>query len=121
MKGIGVDLICMKRIEEMITSDNQNFFVFFTDDEHNLGETYRDKALFYAERFAAKEAVFKCFNIEMDIDYLKEIETLNGTTGKPYVNLYGKIKSIAAERKFDHIDISISHDNQMVIAFAAVD
>ncbi len=121
MIGIGTDLLLIERVRNMIFSSFDGFLDLFTDPELALSKQYKDRAIFFAERFACKEALFKCFDIEMDIKYLKEIETLNGRHGKPYITLYGEMKRLAEEMKIKRIDVSISQDGAYVIATTIIE
>lgn len=58
---------------------------------------------FIAGRFAAKEAIMKCFDCELD-NFL-EIEILKDINGKPQVNI-------------PNVEVSISHEDEYTVAFA---
>jgi holo-[acyl-carrier protein] synthase len=71
----------------------------------------------YAVRFASKEAVLKAFGTGLR-DRMKwtDIETLNDELGKPYVNLYGRAKELATEKKIGEISVSLSHCKEYAVA-----
>lgn len=105
IKGIGVDIVDVSRIERSLK--NEGFVQsVFTKDEilncHGIKEEY------FAGRFAAKEAVFKALNEKVD---LRKIEILNNKDGSPYVN-YPRI---------NNIHLSISHDADKAIAFCVIE
>lgn len=116
--GVGTDLLKIERVSKMLEEENGHFFKLFTEKEHELSKKYKKKDVYYAERFACKEAVFKCFGIAMDTSLLSQIETLNDKSGKPYVTLYGKMKAHAKRRWIRRLDISLSYDGEYVSAYA---
>ena len=114
-----MDIIKISRIGGMLDDKNSHFRRLFTEKEQELGMKSQRELIFYAERFACKEAVFKCFGISMDTAFLKEIETLNDENGKPYVNLYGRMEQLAKDMGIRKMDISISYDGEYAVAYAA--
>lgn len=74
---------------------------------------------FLAGRFAAKEAVLKCFGTGMfDGISLTDIEILNLKNGQPNVKLKGKVKKLSTSLGIDSWFVSISHSETFSIAFA---
>ena len=57
--GVGVDVLSVKRLEPLMRDLNDPFFQVYTPAERAEAEAAAEPLLYYAERFAAKEAVFK--------------------------------------------------------------
>ncbi len=67
-----------------------------------------------ASLWTVKEAVFKALDIsEGEISY-KEIELCHKESGAPFVKLYGKAKSRFESLNAKEIEISISHQKNVV-------
>ena len=74
-----------------------------------------------ASLWSVKEAVFKALDCcEGDISY-KEIELCHKESGAPYIKLYGKAKNQFESLKAKKIEISISHQKNVVGAVVVVD
>lgn len=101
IKGIGVDIVELKRIKykiasKVLSSKEKEVFDSFKDDKR--------KKEYLAGRFAAKEALFKATNESFDF---KDISVLNDKSGKPLIS-------------YKNAHVSISHDGDYVIAFVVV-
>ena len=113
--GIGTDIVNMKRIEKYIKK-NETLFTkrIFSNEEINLSKKNINKIAFFSKRFAAKEAFSKAFGLGIAKGvFFKDIEILNNSFGKPYINLKGStLKTI--QKKFKNkkynIYLSISDD-----------
>jgi holo-[acyl-carrier protein] synthase len=114
----GVDLVEVKRIEEMIARYGDRFLKrVFTQVELDYAAG-RPHSL--AARFAAKEAVSKLLAVGIQhrdgVDW-REIEVLSGERGDPVLNLYGRAAARSAELGFNEIALSLSHTREHAIAF----
>ena len=85
--GVGADILHHKRIKTIFESPGKAIFIekVYTQREIQQADTRPIPIVYYANRFAAKEAVFKSLNIENNIVSLKEIEILNDCMGMPVV------------------------------------
>jgi holo-[acyl-carrier protein] synthase len=115
--GIGIDVIEIERIAKAIERRG-NIFIsrLFTLNEQQTGNARSQSSLvvYYAGRFAAKEAVVKALGTGFrDIDW-KDIEILNDSLGKPVVHLEDHVA-----QKFNNpsLLISISHSKNPACAF----
>ena len=113
---IGTDIIEISRIKRSI-EDTDNKFIerIYTNNEIEYCESRKSqKYQHYAVRFAGKEAVFKAISSTLknkfEIDW-KDIEILNDSSGRPYVNI---LKSKISEKI--NIDISLSHCKEYAVA-----
>ena len=104
MMEIGVDITTISRFKNR---SDRFIRTILGDEEYNLYLSLNPnlKETFLATRWASKEAIFKAIN---DKDYLK-YQILNSDVGKPYVLNHPEIK------------ISISHENDSVIAFVVIE
>lgn len=115
---IGNDIIETDRIEKLCKKYGDKFKNrVYTNNEIEYCESKNiNKYQSYAGRFAAKEAVFKAISYDFKNKYKinwTDIEIINDSNGRPYVNL----KNL---NFFNDIDISISHIEKYAIASAIV-
>jgi holo-[acyl-carrier protein] synthase len=108
IKGIGIDIIELSRIEQIIARQTKLIDRVLTDKEKQTFEqlSERRKIEFLAGRFAAKEAYSKAFGtgIGKEVSFL-DIEIETDDLGKPHI-----VKpSIGAH-------LSISHSRDYAIA-----
>ncbi|MDF3000359.1 MAG: holo-acyl-carrier-protein synthase [Bacillota bacterium] len=117
--GIGVDIITMSRLNQSLAFEDPFVCRTFTEGELAEARRSRDPARFLTSRFACKEAVFKCLKINSNGVRLKEIEIRTSEIGYPTVALRGNLKKYAEERGIVSIEVSLSHEDEYVAAFAA--
>lgn len=120
MINIGVDLLNLDRFYQILSTDKTVFIERnYTEAEITQAGMSTNPKRYFATRFSAKEAIFKCFKISGDrLSDLKEIEILNDENGIPQVKLHGKMKEVAVDKFIHHCEISISHDSGNVVTFA---
>ena len=106
IKGIGIDIVNIDRLEKRILTSQE------INCQKRKGET---KSIHLGGRFAAKEAVFKSLGVNTS---WQDVQILSTKEGKPYINLKGKIKKIAEEKKIKSVLVTISHDMSYAIAEA---
>ena len=113
---IGTDIIEISRNKKSI-EDTDNKFIerIYTNKEIEYCESRKSqKYQHYAVRFAGKEAVFKSISSmlknKFEVDW-KDIEILNDSSGRPYVNI---LKSKISDKI--NIDISLSHCKEYAVA-----
>ncbi len=113
----GIDIIEISRIEKVFGSHKNFIRRVYTSDEMDYCQSKKNCYQHYAVRFASKEAVLKAFGTGLR-DRMKwtDIETLNDELGKPYVNLYGRAKELATEKKIGEISVSLSHCKEYAVA-----
>ncbi|VEU83105.1 holo-ACP synthase [Acholeplasma hippikon] len=114
IKSIGTDLVEISRIKELdikrfaeriLSSEELEIFNDITDDNR--------RHTFIAGRFAAKEALFKCFKQGDKTANYKDFIILNDSHGAPYVS------SRFIEGLTCHI--TITHTNEHAIAFVVLE
>lgn len=123
IKGVGTDILAIKRLRQIMESQDSNLFLtrVYTDNELNQGALRTDSLLYYATRFAGKEAVFKSLGLGSSHIDLREIEILETESGQPSVNLLGRMKTWAIEKGITVLHLSLSYDTDYVVAFAVAD
>jgi holo-[acyl-carrier protein] synthase len=113
VKGVGVDIIEVKRIRKLVESYGDRFIKrILTENEINYCKKFLKSDLHYAGRFASKEAYSKSIGTGVGKDFSwKDIEILNNQKGQPYIvhlkeNEFSKLK----------FQISISHTEEYACA-----
>jgi len=119
MKGIGIDIIEIDRIEKAIDSQDRFLSKLFTDYEIEYYKNKGSKAETIAGFFAAKEAVSKVFGTGISGYEWKDIEIRHTQAGQPYVVLYKGAKKLAETNGIDTFLVSISHCKTYAVANAA--
>ncbi len=117
--GVGADILDKKRLAPLANDYKDPFFLkTFTPGERAAAAERSDSLMFYAERFCAKEAVFKALRVSGDAARLDEIEILGDKLGRPCVSLYGRTAELAGGLRIRQISVSISYDGDFTLAFA---
>ena len=121
--GIGVDIVENKRLNKLIK--NKNFLLrIFTLLEIKNSRLIKEKSIYFSKKFAAKESFSKALGIgfRKGLNF-KDIEILNDSFGKPYINLNNKTKKILSKtlkvKNFD-LFLSISDEKEYSIAFTII-
>lgn len=113
VKGLGIDIIDIKRIKRLIEEYGERFFQrILTEKEIAYCKTFSKPELHFAGRFASKEAYSKAIGTGISRDFKwKDIEILNDERGKPYI-------VHLAENDFSNYKyhISISHTDEYACA-----
>jgi holo-[acyl-carrier protein] synthase len=131
--GIGIDLVSVDRIEKLLTQFKEKFAErIFTANEilranqiKVSDENFLPRVLFYAKRFAAKEAFSKALGLGIGrgIDF-KDIEVENDDLGKPIIKiLNGKEIFLQNHCKAQQISIhlSLTDEKSTAIAFVIIE
>ena len=114
---IGTDIVSVSRVEKILQQYSDRFKKHvFTDKEKSYCDLKSNPAIHYAGRFAAKEAVKKAqysASIINSIDFA-DIEIISNVSGAPEVKLSTQdLKNVL-------VKVSISHIDELAIAFALV-
>jgi holo-[acyl-carrier protein] synthase len=115
----GVDLVSVKRIEEMVREHGQKFLDrCFTQGEleYSLSQKKRS-AEHLAARFAAKEAVMKALGTGLREGLTwTQIEVVRAPAGRPELRLTDRAAEMAHERGISVWALSLSHTDEMAMA-----
>lgn len=126
--GIGTDLASIARIEETLEKHGQRFVerCFSPEEIESIQKHPADqRAARYAKRWAAKEACAKALGLGIREDiFLKDIVVINDEAGKPHLILRGgakdRLTAITPVGKTSRIDISLSDERLMALAFVVI-
>jgi holo-[acyl-carrier protein] synthase len=114
----GIDLVEINRVQRLLDGHKKYWDEIFTSREVDYClKKKKNPFQHFAVRFAAKEAMLKALGIGLLSGFkLKDIEVVNDISGRPKINLYGKVKKLAEENGVRDISISLSHSSQYAIA-----
>jgi holo-[acyl-carrier protein] synthase len=122
IKGIGIDIVEVKRVGEKIAKGKGFREYVFSKGEIKYCERQKFKAEHYAGRFAAKEAFFKAMGTGLNSEFgLNEIEVVHDTLGDPSFNFLGKAKLKIKKRKISKIHLSLSHQKSVACAVVIIE
>jgi holo-[acyl-carrier protein] synthase len=121
--GVGTDIVRTERMQGLIDRFGEVFLTkTFTAEERKAADGRPRPLLYYCTRFAAKEAVFKALAPPGDAGCdPREVEILNDRTGFPYAALRGRLGELAAAKGVSAIRVSVSDEDDYVVAFAIVE
>ena len=121
--GNGVDIVDNLRIKKSIKSNN---FIkrVYSKDEIKASKNVKNKANFFAKRFAAKEAFVKSLGtgFRNGINF-KDISVKNKSFGKPEISINNNIKRLIKKKfkiKSFKIFLSLSDEIKYSIAFVVI-
>lgn len=120
--GLGVDLIEVARVRGVLERQGERFIArVFTEEERaycaGMAHPYRH----YAARFAAKEAVAKCFatGIGAELGW-RSVSIYHGERQQPLVRLDDKGAALLRHVGASHVHVSLSHSETMAMAVAVL-
>jgi len=114
----GIDLVECERIEEMLQRHDRRFLDrVFTAAEQKYALGAKRQTEHLAGRFAVKEAVLKVIGTGWSSGAAwTDIETVRNPSGKPQVNLFGRVAEIASSMGIRRLHVSITHARNLAIA-----
>lgn len=123
IKGIGIDVVDVKRIEKIAGRlDNKFLNRVFTEEEIKYCLSKKNKFQHFAGRFASKEAFLKAIGIGLFKGYqLKDIEIRNEKSGKPFIVKNEKIQNVLTKMKAENIYISITHIKEVSVSTVIIE
>lgn len=120
--GLGCDLVDVARVLAVIERQGERFIErVFTPAEQAYCADKARPGPYWAARFAAKEAVSKCFGtgIGAELGWLS-IEVVHGQNGEPLVRLDAQGQSLLARFGADRVLLSLSHTDTLAMAVATL-
>ncbi|KZS94178.1 fatty acid synthase [Sistotremastrum niveocremeum HHB9708] len=117
VSGVGVD----QELISAVPSHNPTFVERnFTAEEISYCRSQPDPAASFAARWTGKEAVFKSLGVSSKgaSASMKDIAILPDESGVPQVTLTGDAQAAAASKGISKILVSLSHSENVAIAFA---
>ena len=120
--GLGADLIEVERVRGVLELQGPRFLErVFTDEERAYCSRMAHPHKHYAARFAAKEAVSKCFTtgIGAEIGW-RSVSIYHGARNQPLVRLDDKAQALLAQIGATHVLVTLSHTESHAMAVAAM-
>lgn len=114
--GFGLDLVEVGRLERLLGGPLGARFVarVFTPAERDYCDDHpAARAVHYAGRFAAKEAMVKALGAPPGLTW-QDMEVQSG--GPPRLCTSGRCAEVLAERQIESVHLSLSHDGGMAVA-----
>lgn len=132
IRGIGIDICAVDEIASMLENctgvagsidDEQPLRELFTQGELDRSREHANRPEHLAGIFAAKEAVFKAFDIAWDTGVaLNEIEIEAHPSGQPHAVLKGRFAHLLEEAgSRASLHLAISHDAGVAVAAAVLE
>jgi len=122
VRSVGTDLIECTRIQRVLERQKERFLErVYTEGERDYCMKMKNPVPHLAARFAAKEAVSKCFTtgIGASIGW-KSIEVIKGEREEPYIKLDEQGLALLAKLGGNEILISLSHTENYGLAVAVL-
>ncbi len=124
IKGVGVDIVQIFRIENLIKKWGDKFLNRLFTEHENLEArrvNLRYRARFYAMRFAAKEAFSKAIGtgIRHPVTW-KAIEVRSEKKGRPYIVLSSEAEEFCNRKGINRWHLSLSDEKDYAVAFVVV-
>ncbi len=118
IKGMGIDILEIKRIEKILERKSRFLERLFTQEERLYFESKRYRSETIAGTFAAKEAVSKALGTGIRGFNFCDLEVLRDGRGAPFVVCHGQAEVLRMSLGISKIHISISHSEHYAIAQA---
>ena len=125
VKGIGVDLCSISRIQKILDREGPEGAFFrraFSAAEREAASHRHDLAAYYAARFAVKEAVFKAVAplTEKGFD-LRIVESVHRPDGSPIVCMTDALRPFLEEAGIGTLHLSVSTEGDYAAAFVVAE
>jgi holo-[acyl-carrier protein] synthase len=122
LSGLGADIIEVDRIRGVFERQGERFLKrVFTDEERAYCFSKADPHKHLAARFAAKEAISKCFTTGIGAELgWKSASIYHGTRGEPLVRLDDKGALLLRQVGATHLLVTLSHTQTLAMAVAAL-
>jgi holo-[acyl-carrier protein] synthase len=120
IKGVGVDIIEIARIEKSIRELGDHFLQkIFTSREIAYCSSKQNSTQHFAARFAAKEALSKAVATGWAGEFRwRDVEVVNEPSGKPVFEFYGAMKAMLVR---SNVFVSMSHSGNHVVAMVVIE
>ncbi|MEX2044170.1 MAG: holo-ACP synthase [Opitutus sp.] len=120
--GIGADIIEVGRIRGVIERHGERFLDrILTDEEKAYCSSMGMPHKHIAARFAAKEAVSKCFTTGIGAEFgWKSVSVYHGPRHEPLVRLDAKGQALLQQVGATHVQLTLSHTETYAMAVAAL-
>ena len=122
VRGVGTDLIECSRIAKVLERQKERFLKrIFTEEEQAYCFRMKHPVPHLAARFAAKEAVSKCFTTGIgDSLGWKSVEVIKGQRQEPYIRLDERGLALLEQVGAYDVLISLAHTENYGLAVAVL-
>jgi holo-[acyl-carrier protein] synthase len=123
IKGIGIDIVSVARIQEALDRGKNHFLSrVFTAQEIDYCKKGKDAVQKYAARFAAKEAAMKALGTGWAKGvHWKDIEIISDRKGAPQLVLKRGSLAIFQEMGARTLHVSLSHHKEFAAAVVVLE
>ena len=120
--GLGADLIEVERIRGVIERHGERFLDrILTEEEKAYCSKMSAPHKHIAARFAAKEAVSKCFTTGIGKDFgWKSLSVYHGARHEPLARLDAQGEALLKQVGATHVHLTLSHTETHALAVAAL-
>ena len=120
--GLGTDVIEVDRIRGVLERQGERFLQrVFTAEERAYCSGMKYPHKHYAARFAAKEAVSKCFSTGIGAELgWRSVSISHGERHQPLVRLDAQGEALLKQVGATHVHVSLSHTDTVAMAVAAL-
>jgi holo-[acyl-carrier protein] synthase len=120
--GLGCDIIEVERVRGVLERQGPRFLErVFTEEERAYCSRMAHPHKHYAARFAAKEAVSKCFSTGIGAELgWRSVSVYHGDRHQPLVRLDAQGEALLRAVGATHIHLTISHTDLAAMAVAAL-
>jgi len=120
--GIGADVIEVERVRGVIERQGERFLArVFSDEERAYCGGMKHPHKHYAARFAAKEAVSKCFSTGIGAELgWRSVSIYHGERHQPLVRLDEKAEALLRQVGATHVHVTLSHTETVAMAVAVL-
>jgi holo-[acyl-carrier protein] synthase len=120
--GLGADLIEVERVRGVLERQGVRFLErVFTEEERAYCSTMAQPHKHYAARFAAKEAVSKCFTTGIGAELgWRSVSVYHGARHEPLIRLDEKGQALLAHVGATHVLVTLSHTETHAMAVAVL-
>ncbi|MHB8417099.1 MAG: holo-ACP synthase [Myxococcales bacterium] len=118
--GLGLDVVEIARLQGILDGPLGGRFAsrVFTAAERDFCDGHAARAVHYAGRFAAKEALVKALGAPAGVSW-KDMEV--ASDGPPRLSLRGRVAAALEGRGGVAVHLSLSHDGGLAVAAVVVE
>jgi holo-[acyl-carrier protein] synthase len=117
IRGIGVDAVDIQRFRRSLQRTPSMQQRIFTAGELAYVAPMADPVPSLAARFASREAVMKAMGLGLGAFDFHDVWVDRHESGEPHLNISGRAAQLADERGIETWHLSITHTDQMAIAY----
>ena len=115
--GIGIDAVDVDRFRRSLARTPSMHTRLFTPAELEYVAPKADPVPSLAARFASREAVMKAMGLGLGAFGFHDVWVSRRESGEPQLNVTGRALDLAKERGIDTWHLSITHTDQVAIAY----